>query len=242
MQTFGEKDLSTMFVQDAELRPVEEHIYSVLPDNSTANAYDTRFGSVYDWVACNPVYNRLIWGYSVEIFFRTARTALQSSGQGAVLDLGCGTLAFTAKVYRQYSRRPVVLVDQSLKMLRIAKARLTKMNGRVPDNLIFLQADASQLPFRDNTFQTVLSENLLHCLDETGILLKKLENILTEDGKMYFTTLVRADRLADKYLAALAANGKLISRSVGDHQRIFDQLGIPMQYEVQGNMLSMYSE
>ena len=53
--------------------------------------------------------------------------ALSSSSAGNVLDLGCGSLAFTAKVYSQYTERPVVLVDQSLKMLRMAKSRIMKL-------------------------------------------------------------------------------------------------------------------
>jgi len=32
--------------------------------------------------------------------------------------------------------------DQSFKMLRIAKAKLMKLHGKIPDNLVFLHADA----------------------------------------------------------------------------------------------------
>ena len=101
------------------------------------NPYDTQFGYIYDWVACNPIYNRLIWGYSIQIFAVIAREALRSSTKGNVLDLGCGSLAFTAKTHMQYSERPIVLVDQSLKMLSIAKSRLIKLNGKVPDHMVF---------------------------------------------------------------------------------------------------------
>ena len=204
MATIGENDLSDLLVDSADLRWVEPHIYSVLPDNKAANTYDTQFGYIYDWVACNPIYNRLIWGYSVGIFVKIADDALRSAVQGNVLDLGCGSLAFTAKTYIQYSELPVALVDQSLKMLRIAKSRLEKLNGRVPDNMVFLHADALRLPFREKSFHTIISENLLHCLDDTSSLLKQLKSSLSEDGKMYFTTLVKGTRLADRYLEALA--------------------------------------
>lgn len=100
-----------------------------------------------------------------------------------MLDLGCGSLAFTAKEYSQYTDRPVVLADQSLKMLRMAKSRLIKQNGKMPDNLVFLHSDALHLPFQENAFNTIISENLLHCLDDTSPLLKQLKNIIAKNGK-----------------------------------------------------------
>jgi len=240
MTTIGESDLLALLLKNADLRLVEPHIYSVLSDNETGNTYDTQFGYIYDWVACNPIYNRLIWGYSVEIFTKIADEALRSSTQGSVLDLGCGSLAFTAKMYIQYSERPVVLVDQSLKMLRIAKSRLIKRNGRVPDNMVFLHADALRLPFREESFQTSISENLLHCLDDTSVLLNHLRNIPSKDGMMYFTTLVRGRRFADRYLESLAKGGKLVSRSIEDHRTIFAQCGMSAKYDINGNMASIY--
>lgn len=237
MATFNENDLSALLVKNTTLRSVEPNIYSVLPDNESGNEYDSQFGFIYDLIACNPIYNRLIWGYSVKIFSQTASEALHSSHDGHVLDIGCGSLAFTAKKYSQYSERPVVLVDQSLKMLRMAKSRLLKENGKVPDNLVFLHADALHLPFQENIFSTILSENLLHCLSDTSILLKQLKSITAKDSKMYFTTLVKSKRWADKYLQTLADSGKLISRTVEDHKEIFKQVGLSAKYETTGNIL-----
>lgn len=236
---FNENELSALLPPNTTLRSVEPNIYSVLPHNETGNEYDTQFGFIYDLVACNPIYNRLIWGYSVKIFPQIAYDALRSTSEGYVLDLGCGSLAFTAKAYSQYKDRPVVLADQSLKMLRMAKSRLEKQNGKVPENLVFLHADALQLPFQENAFTTIISENLLHCLDDTSILLKQLKCIISKNGKIYFTTLVKGNRLADKYLQALADNGKLISRTVADHKEIFKEVGLAAEYETMGNILSI---
>jgi ubiquinone/menaquinone biosynthesis C-methylase UbiE len=242
MVKINENELSAMLLKKFTLRVVEPNICSVLPDNESGNEYDSQFGFIYDLVACNPIYNRLIWGYSVKIFPQLASDALHSSHEGHVLDIGCGSLAFTAKIYSQYSKRSVVLMDQSLKMLRMAKSRLAKQNGKVPDNLVFLHANALQLPFQENTFNTILSENLLHCLNDTSILMKQLKNITKKNSKIYFTTLVKNNRFADKYLEALADSGKLISRTVEDHKEIFEQIGLPAKYETTGNILSITCE
>lgn len=237
MVKINENELSAMLLENFTLRVVEPNIYSVLPDNESGNEYDSQFGFIYDLVACNPIYNRLIWGYSIKIFPQIASEALHSSHEGHVLDIGCGSLAFTAKIYSQYSERSVVLVDQSLKMLRMAKSRLVKLNGKVPDNLVFLHANALQLPFQKNIFSTILSENLLHCLNDTSIMLKQLKTVMSKNGRMYFTTLVKNNRFADKYLEALADSGKLLSRTVIDHQKVFEQVGLSARYEITGNIL-----
>jgi len=237
MAKINENELSGMLLSNFTLRVVEPNIYSVLPDNNAGNEYDSQFGYIYDWVACNPIYNRLIWGYSVKIFHQVANEALNSSQDGPVLDIGCGSLAFTVKTYSQYTERIVILTDQSLKMLRMAKAKLIKKNGKVPENLVFLHTDALELPFQKNIFTAVLSENLLHCLGDTTILLKQLESIISKNGKMYFTTLVKTNRFADKYLEALADSGKLLSRDVVDHKKTFEQFGFSAEYETIGNLL-----
>jgi ubiquinone/menaquinone biosynthesis C-methylase UbiE len=242
MPALNENDLSALLRENTILRSVEPGIYSVLPNNESGNEYDSQFGFIYDLVACNPIYNRIIWGYSVKMFPKIAVDALWSSSEGNVLDLGCGSLAFTAKAYSQYADRPVVLADQSLKMLRMAKTRLIKQNGKLPDNLVFLHSDALNLPFQENAFATIISENLLHCLDDTSIFLKQLRNIISENGKIYFTTLIKTNRLADKYLQALADGGKLIVRTVADHKEIFKQVGLAATYETNGNLLSIQCE
>ncbi|MCP3933459.1 MAG: class I SAM-dependent methyltransferase [Bacteroidetes bacterium] len=93
-----------------------------------------------------------------------------------------------------------------------------KQNGKVPENMVFLHADAMELPFQEKTFKTIHSQNLLHCLDDTNILLKSLEKIMCENGKMYFTTLVKNNRFADNYLESLTKKGKLVSRTLEDHK------------------------
>lgn len=240
MRTLGENALSAALATGSDIRQIEPGIYSVISDIQASNDYDSSFGYIYDWVACNPVYNRLIWGYSVSRFATIAHDALTSSKSGSVLDLGCGSLAFTARTYIQHSDRPLVLLDQSLKMLRIARNRLIKLNGKVPDNMVLLHANALRPHFRGNSFNAIISQNLLHCIDDTKKLLAGLKNILAEDGRMYFTTLIKTNRLADKYLQALADGGKIIPRKIEDHCAAFDQQGMAIEYDISGNMVFIY--
>lgn len=240
MSTINESDLSKLFSKDVSFRLIEPHIYSVLSNTKVDSSYDKKFGDIYDWVACNPVYNRLIWGYSTSKFASLTHDALKSSKKGIVLDVGCGSLAFTTKTYIQYSERPVVLLDQSLKLLRMAKSRITKLNGKVPDNIIFIYGDALQLPFASNKFQTIISLNLLHVLNDINKLLNGLRNIITDDGKIYFTTLVQSNRIADRYLKVWENKGEVVSRDMNQLEAVFIQLGMSVKYDIDGNMAFIY--
>lgn len=240
MSTITENNLSKLLSKDVDLRLVESHIYSVLSNIEVDSSYEKKFGDIYDWVACNPVYNRLIWGYSTSKFASLVYDALRSSKKGFVLDIGCGSLAFTSKNYIRYSERSVVLMDQSLKLLKIAKSRITKLNGKVPENIVFLQGDALQLSFTHKAFQTIISLNLLHVLDDINRLLFGLRRAMANDGKMYFTTLVEGNRIADRYLKAWENAGEVVSRNITLIKAVFEQLGIPIKYDIWGNMAFIY--
>jgi ubiquinone/menaquinone biosynthesis C-methylase UbiE len=124
-----------------------------------------------------------MWGYSVKGYPTLCEDSLSSFSEGWVLDLACGSLAFTANTYAHFLNRPVVFLDQSLKLLRKGKSRLEKIRGNLTENMFFLHADALDLPFREKTFHTVISLNLLHCLNDLKTVweIARIEN----NGKTY---------------------------------------------------------
>jgi ubiquinone/menaquinone biosynthesis C-methylase UbiE len=230
--------LSEILLPGVSLRVVEPHLYSLYaPDENFYSSYD-RKGSLtfYDRVACNRFYNRLVWGYDTAEYQTLCRAALQSSTQGWILDAGCGSLAFTAKTYADYSQRPVVFLDQSLKLLRLAKSRLIKTDSLAPDNFIFLHGDILHLLFKPHSFGTIIAMNLLHVLPDIKQLLQQLQTVLLPGGTMTFTTLIENHRLADKYLHMWAKAGELIPRTADQLLAEFERLGMPVTHRIQGNM------
>jgi SAM-dependent methyltransferase len=234
-----EERLSEVIPENVSLRLVEPHIYSLYPHGNHDSSYDRIFGIIYDLVACNRYYNRLIWGYRTTDYHSFCLDALRSSTAGWVLDAGCGSLAFTAKTYANYSERPVVCLDQSIKMLAAAKSRLIKLNGKIPANTVFLQGDVLQLPFKPKSFGTVISLNLLHILGDEDLkrALQGLRNALLDGGTISFTTLIENDRFADRYLLMLGNAGKVVPRNANQFFGLFDELGIPVKYRIEGNLI-----
>ena len=193
-------ELLELLIESVNLKLIEPQIYTVLPDTKVENAYDQKFGSFYDRVACSPIYNRLMWGYCTAGFASLVHDALRSSEKGNVLDVGCGALAFTAKNYAAYSERPVILLDQSLKLLKIAKDRMIRTAGSVPDNMVFLHGDALQLTFKPQCFETVISLNLLHFIRDLQKAMMNIKRLLAKNGKLFLTTLIMNHRMSDRYL------------------------------------------
>jgi SAM-dependent methyltransferase len=223
--------------EDVSLNLVEPDIYSVYSGGDAPGAYDSMGAStIYDVVACNRFYNRLMWGYSTKDYAVLCQEILASAPEGWVLDLACGSLAFTAETYANCSDRPVVFLDQSLKLLRKGKSRLKKRMGNISENMFLLHADALQLPFKDSVFDTVISLNLLHCLDDVAAALKEIKRVLTDDGNSAMTTLVQSRRWSNRYLNMLARSGALISRSPEELLSAFNGMEMRVIHEIKGNL------
>jgi ubiquinone/menaquinone biosynthesis C-methylase UbiE len=235
----AETAFSEIILENVRCRLIEPHIYSIYSQVENVGSYD-RFGSIYDVVACNRLYNRLVWGYRTSDFHALCFDALRSAKNGWVLDAGCGSLAFTAGTYVQYSERPIVLLDQSIKLLRMARARLMDLHGRVPANMVFLHGDALELPFKSKSFTTILSMNLLHCLDDVGKVLRGFKNVMADGATVSFSTLIKSGRLSDSYLNMLGKADALVPRTGDQLLAIFDEVGMPVKHRVSGNMAFIF--
>ncbi|OHV04016.1 class I SAM-dependent methyltransferase [Mycobacterium talmoniae] len=183
------------------LRAVGDGIWSVLA--ADAAAPEDRMAAVYDGLIGNRVYNRLAWGASPRAYADFAAAAVDSA-RGPLLDVGCGTAVFTADAYR-HARRPLVLVDRSLGMLRRAAARVG--TGQA----MFVQADLWDLPsirFRDRVFSTVVCYGVLHLLDDPAAAVRRLCDQVAPGGTVYATALVARTRRARAMLRALHRGGQ----------------------------------
>jgi len=219
------------------VRLVEEDIYSVLPAVQQTYQYDKK-AAIYDFVVGSSLYNRVMWGDSPNNYIAFARRAINSHPNGWLIDAGCGSMLFTAEAYLE-SRRPIIACDQSLDMLRQARAHLSKSANSVPKHIFLVQADLSDIPFRADSFQTVLSMNVLHHYADAGGLVLKLKNLLTESGCLYLTSLVTNNRFpGDHYLSALHNKGWLVQPRLKDDlaKLLQESLRTQMRFWTTGNM------
>jgi len=226
------EELKNVLAEQRTVRLIEDDIYSVLPDTSVQHHYDKR-AVLYDSVVRTWLYNFVMWGISPSHYVQFARQALDSSRDGMFLDAGCGSLLFTGRIYVDSNRR-IVAFDQSLAMLRLARERLRKLSGCVPEHIRLLQADLSDLPFRRKSFRTILCLNVLHQFADATALLSGLNELLSESGNLYLTSLIANNRIiGDWYLEALYRTGEFVRpRS----ERELRELFVNAFYVEKGNM------
>jgi ubiquinone/menaquinone biosynthesis C-methylase UbiE len=229
--------LKEVLVENRNVILVEDGIYSVLSDVPREHHYDRR-ATVYDLVVSTRLYNSVMWGSSPLDYVAFARQAVASHTDGTLLDAACGSMLFTAPVYFECKRK-IIAFDQSLAMLRRARKRLVNLSGSVPEYILLLQADLSDLPFRPASFHTVLCMNVLHHFENASSLIPNLKELLTEDGHLYLTSLVSNNRfIGDRYLNTLYTTGEFIRpRSSLELKGILDgSLSQEVSYRVKGNM------
>jgi len=230
-------ELKKVLAENRNVRLVEDDIYSVLSDVSREHHYDRR-ATVYDFVVGTRLYNSVMWGSSPLDYINFARQAVASRTDGTLLDAACGSMLFTAPVYLE-CKRTIIAFDQSLSMLRRARKRLMNLSRSVPEHIVLLQADLSDLPFCSDSFYTVLCMNVLHHFEQASDLLSNLKRLLTSDGRLYLTCLVSNDRfIGDRYLDSLYATGEFVRPRTNLELRemLHRSLGQEVSYRVEGNM------
>ena len=93
-----------------------------------------------------------------------------------VLDVGCGTGQLAARITQAFPGTHVVGCDFSAGMLRRAVARAVA--GR------WVQGDAGRLPFRDRTFDAIVSTEAFHWFPDQDAALAEIYRVLAPRGRL----------------------------------------------------------
>lgn len=93
-----------------------------------------------------------------------------------LLDLGCGTGLLTRRLRDELPDTRIVGCDYSRGMLRQARAK----NPRG----LFAQGDAQRLPFRDASFDAVVSTEAFHWFPDQAAALGEIRRVLAPGGRL----------------------------------------------------------
>ena len=127
------------------------------------------------WNFYAPVYNLFMWqnrkAYA-EMYARI-RVAIKDK---RVLELCTGTGLIARNVASE--AKEMIATDFAEKMLRQAA------KGVLPDNLSFRQADATDIPFDDESFDVVIISNALHIIPNPQLALAEIRRVLKPGGML----------------------------------------------------------
>lgn len=102
-----------------------------------------------------------------------------------VVDLGAATGAATRQLQKHFRGARVISVDLSRNMLRRGLSKQSFFSAKAA----YVQAQATALPFADQSVDVVFANLLLPCIDEPAMFFAEMARILRKDGLLVFATL-----------------------------------------------------
>ena len=236
--------LNSVLSSPDAVRELGPGLYTAFPQDAGAAPYDRR-AVFYDAVVQWSIYHRIFWGTSTLAYSRFGRAALDAAGAGPFAEIGCGSLLFTAQMYRDPHSASVTLVDRSIQMLRRAVTRLGSGGGGPPvgpdgaDGVVALHADAAAVPVHPGIFSSILSLNLLHVdCDRTAIVTEFSRLLIPGRGRLFVSSLIRSGRWSDAYLTMLHRAGEFGAPQTLDElcEKVAGRWGVVESARVEGNM------
>lgn len=116
-------------------------------------------------------------------FARRAKIILENIGQGKeILDLGCGRGFYLKTCLKLFPKSNIVGIDKNESYLKVAH-RLTKGQK----NVKVQKADATNLPFKNNSFDRVIASEILEHINDDEKAVSEIYRILKPKGKAIIT-------------------------------------------------------
>ena len=103
--------------------------------------------------------------------------------KGKILDAGCGFGGTLLHLARNFPQAQGVGIDMSDPLLELA--RQTAAAEGLEQRVVFEKADVQEIPYPDDSFDVLISTNVVHHVADPLAMLKELERVLAPDGMLY---------------------------------------------------------
>lgn len=125
---------------------------------------------------------RLVWAMNkveCDEYLEKALSGIPKHFSGRLLEVPVGTGVLTMPVYQTMSKADITCLDYSADMMGQAqeKANRLKLN-----NVTFQQGDVGALPYKDDTFDVVLSLNGFHAFPDKEVAYREIFRVLRPGG------------------------------------------------------------
>jgi SAM-dependent methyltransferase len=149
---------------------------------------------------------------------------LELNGNSSVLEVGCGSGGYALHVAKRV-RCDLVGVD--INAAGIRKANQLGVAGDLAQRVHFQQCDVSKsLPFDDNTFDAVFSNDVLCHIPGRPALLNEMLRVLKSGGRMLFSdALVVGGMVSHEEIATRSAIGYYVYSPPGENERLIERTG-----------------
>jgi ubiquinone/menaquinone biosynthesis C-methylase UbiE/uncharacterized protein (UPF0335 family) len=143
-------------------------------------SYDNCLGLDY----CNPLFFHYTIGVRGEVMKRFEQF-LNKGHNKRILDIGTGTGEFLGLIHHLYQDYDQMIgIDASSRMIDMANTR------NQHDKISFQVMDASNLEFKDDSFDLVTLSNSLHHLDDIPGILSEMKRVVKKDGYILINEMI----------------------------------------------------
>jgi ubiquinone/menaquinone biosynthesis C-methylase UbiE len=136
----------------------------------------TRWSETYD----RSILQRLLFGPSHRAILGRIR-AHAGDRPWEILDVGCGTGVFAARILATFPRVKVWAVDHAAAMLTKGHARWRSQRGHV----VPVQGDSERLPFPAGSFDVVTCSNSFHHYPHQDRAVAEMHRVLKPGGRLF---------------------------------------------------------
>ncbi|MBD1920064.1 class I SAM-dependent methyltransferase [Microcoleus sp. FACHB-831] len=121
-----------------------------------------------------------------------AKRAIELASTSAiVLDAGTGTARIPILICQQRPQWHITGIDMAKSMLEIGRKNVD--NAGLQQQIKLELADAKGLPYRDEQFDMVISNSLIHHLPEPLPFLQEIKRVMNRDGAILLRDLIRPE-------------------------------------------------
>ena len=109
-----------------------------------------------------------------------------------ILDIGSATGKNSILLEKLFPNAVIYELDISFDMLRVSMNKRTSFKKLFSSKKrYFVNADMDQLPFKENTFDLIISSNSIQWSENINQLFKNINNLLTIDGLFLFSSFLK---------------------------------------------------
>jgi ubiquinone/menaquinone biosynthesis C-methylase UbiE len=151
----------------------------------------------------------------------TRKLAARGFSRGKILDAGCGFGGTLLVLAKNFPETQCVGIDMSDTLLDLARQKAAAEG--LEERVRFEKGDVLNLPYPDDSFDVVISTNVLHHVGAPLVMLQELERVLAPQGMLYIADIRRS------WLAALFDKAFREAMSYGEVLALLYEAKLPKE-------------
>ena len=120
----------------------------------------------------------------------TRKLTARGFTEGKILDVGCGFGGTLLTLAENFPDAQCVGIDMSDPLLELAR-QAAEAQG-LEQRVVFEKADGQEIPYPDDSFDVVISTNVLHHVADPLAMLNEIERVLAPGGMLYIADIRRS--------------------------------------------------